>query len=152
MKTAARNVKSPGNNRDFMMIQNDVIEALARFPMNGQAVQVFFFILRKTLGYRKKWDPISLSQMTAGTGLDKSHVCHSVKRLIDLNILRRGRDRKTGITAYKLNVDYLCRPSPATSNPALLLPRPPARKNRNAGPQLVKHQLGNKRDPDNLRR
>ena len=51
---------------------------------------MLWFIFRKTYGWHKRYDAISLSQFEQGTGLKRSHVCRSIKKLVDLNIIYRG--------------------------------------------------------------
>jgi len=48
---------------------------------------VLDFIIRKTYGWKKKTDEISLSQFAKATGLSKSHVCHGIKTLISMNLI-----------------------------------------------------------------
>ncbi len=71
-------------------IANDIVEALAKIRIPGEAYQVLWFIFRKTYGWHKRYDSISLSQFEKGTGLKRSHVCRSIKKLVDLNIIYRG--------------------------------------------------------------
>jgi hypothetical protein len=45
------------------------------------------FLLRKTYGWSKKSDLISLAQFVDGTGIDKTHVANTLKRLAERNIV-----------------------------------------------------------------
>jgi uncharacterized phage protein (TIGR02220 family) len=58
---------------------------LTRIP--GEARQVLDFIIRKTYGWHKKEDTISLSQFSEGTGLSKVHVCRGIEILKKIEII-----------------------------------------------------------------
>ncbi len=70
------------------------MEALAKIRIPGQARQVLDVILRKTYGWHKKEDHISLSQFEIATGLKRSNVCQSIKFLEKINIIYRGSPQK----------------------------------------------------------
>ncbi len=81
---------SPQKEDGHVDIANEIMEALARTRIPGEARQVLDFILRKTYGWHKKEDSISLSQFEKATGLKRSNVCSSLKRLIEMNIIFKG--------------------------------------------------------------
>ncbi len=68
-------------------IANEIMDALCKIRIPGEARQVLDFILRKTYGWRKKEDQISLSQFVKGTGLNKVHVCRSIQTLLRMNLI-----------------------------------------------------------------
>lgn len=61
-------------NGDFTRIHNGIMGALYRAKFNGQEFQVLLFLLRKTYGWNKKEDQISLGQWTEATGILKPNV------------------------------------------------------------------------------
>lgn len=73
----------------YVKITNKSMEALAKIRIPGQARQVLDFILRKTYGWNKKTDMISLSQFVKGTGLSKVAVCKSINKLLMMNIITK---------------------------------------------------------------
>ena len=79
----------PQRENGYIGIAFEIWNALARTRIPGQAMQVLFFILRKTYGWDKKEDRISLSQFQEGTGLTKVAVCKSLKKLVDMNIITK---------------------------------------------------------------
>ncbi len=96
-------------------ISNEIFDALARTRIPGEARQVLDFIFRKTYGWHKKEDAISLSQFEKGTGLKRSNVCQSIKRLIEMNIIYKGSSEKhtgsmelhtIGIQVYGFQKDF----------------------------------------------
>lgn len=80
---------------------NDILSALVRASLHGAEYQVVLFVIRKTWGFNKKEDAISLTQFEKETGLARSTVCRVIKRLVARRILV---SRKTlPITTYGFN-------------------------------------------------
>lgn len=86
-------------------IANEFLEAYIRYRLAGEQGQVFWFILRKTWGWRKKEDSIPLSQFVAATGLKKPVVCRALKALEEkkLIIIKNVNDRAK---TYRINKHY----------------------------------------------
>ena len=85
-------------------IANSLLEALARTRIPGEARQVLDFILRKTYGWHKVEDQISLDQFVLGTGLSKVHVCRAIEEvLLKINIItKKGNVTNIGNTNYPI--------------------------------------------------
>jgi phage replication O-like protein O len=79
----------PQTENCFTQIANELIEQFARIRIPGEAMQVFWVMLRKIYGFHKKSDPIALSQIVAATGLSKVAVCKAIKKLIELNLITK---------------------------------------------------------------
>lgn len=84
------------------MMPNELIEAIARTHFSGYESRVFWFIVRKTWGWnengkQKKSDWIALSQFSLGTDLYKPHVCRTISRLMDRNIIRKDKNNRLSI-------------------------------------------------------
>jgi len=102
---------SPQKENGFTPIANEIMEAIAKMRIPGEARQVLDVILRKTYGWNKKNDIISLSQFVDTTGLNKVHVCRMVNRLLEMNLITK---KGKGITnngkdvgqIYEFNKDY----------------------------------------------
>ncbi|NCB47725.1 hypothetical protein EOM81_12010 [bacterium] len=92
----------PQTENGFTQIANELIEQFARIRIPGEAMQVFWVMLRKIYGFHKKSDPIALSQIVAATGLSKVAVCKAVKKLIELNLItKKGNNISTEYTINK---------------------------------------------------
>jgi len=63
------------------------MEALAKIRISGEQRQVLDVIIRKTYGYNKKEDWISISQFVLATGLPKSSICRAINKLLTKNII-----------------------------------------------------------------
>ena len=73
----------------FTKFSNELLDKF--IPMAGklpaQATVIWLAIFRKTYGFQKKKDRISLSQLSKMTGIDASHIGRSLKRLKDMNMI-----------------------------------------------------------------
>ena len=80
---------SPQLEDGHLKIANSIAEALAHTQLSGHESRVLWFLFRKTYGWSKKADVISLSQWMEGTGLSKSHVVDTLNRLVVRRIIRK---------------------------------------------------------------
>lgn len=89
----------------FTKISNELFDALINIRIPGESRQVLDFIIRKTYGFNKKVDRISISQFTEATGIHKSHIQRAINKLIDMNVIvtQKGNDF---ILSYSINKDY----------------------------------------------
>jgi len=78
---------SPQKENGYTPIANEIMEALAKTNLNAYQSRIVIAILRKTYGYKKKEDWISISQLVGLTGIKKSHVCRAKKELLDKKIV-----------------------------------------------------------------
>lgn len=89
--------KSPQLEDGFIRMPNTIMEALAMIRISGEARQVLDVIFRKTYGWSKTKDRISLSQFTKLTGMGKVAVCKAINKLLAMNIItKEGND--SGVT------------------------------------------------------
>lgn len=79
----------PQKENGHVGIANEIIEALAKVRIPGEANQVLWAIFRKTYGWNKKEDRISLSQFQDMTGLGKVAICKGINKLITMNIVTK---------------------------------------------------------------
>lgn len=70
-------------------IANPIIEALATQVISPDEWRVLMVIFRKTYGWGKKEDSISLSQFVEMTKITKPHICRAIQKLIQRNIITR---------------------------------------------------------------
>lgn len=88
----------------YTPIANSIVDALARTRFSGYERSILDFLLRKTYGWAKKSDLISLSQFVDGTGILKPHVARTIKRLVERKVItRNGNDT---LVRYELNKHY----------------------------------------------
>ena len=88
----------------YTPIANAIMDALARTRFSGYERSVLDFLFRKTYGWAKKSDLISLSQFVDGTGILKPHVARTIKRLVERKVItRNGNDT---LVRYEFNKHY----------------------------------------------
>lgn len=68
-------------------IANELFDAIINFDFSKRHYKVVLFVLRKTYGWNKKADVMSLSQIMDGTGLDKANCSRTVSELGEMKVL-----------------------------------------------------------------
>jgi phage replication O-like protein O len=94
--------------------------------LSGAELKVLLYICRRTFGFKKQWDSISLTQIASGittrdgrvldrgTGLSKRHVQRALKQLEERHIIRVNRVRdETGLNYINTYSLYFQHPVPA---------------------------------------
>lgn len=71
----------------FIPNHTAIIEALARSRLSGREFRIILFIMRQTDGYLREQDQISSAFFHTNTGIDKSNLPHTLKKLANLKIL-----------------------------------------------------------------
>jgi len=71
----------------YTRIANELLEALAKTKIHSEARQVFDAIMRRTYGFNKKADMISIGQLAADTGKQKRNVVRALNNLIDMKLI-----------------------------------------------------------------
>ena len=56
----------------YVRIANELLEAIIRAPLSKRELMIVLAVVRKTYGYGKKTDDISLSQLAQMTGVDEA--------------------------------------------------------------------------------
>jgi phage replication O-like protein O len=87
----------------YTKIANELLEALSRIRIPGESMQIFLIILRKTYGFGKKEDRISLSQFQE-TGIVKTHIPRAINKLIAMNMITK-KGNGNSVT-YGINKHY----------------------------------------------
>ena len=78
---------SPQIENGYTKIANEIMDALISHRLSGQEYQVTFFIIRKTYGFNKKCDYISMGQISKATGINRPLVARILKKLFQKNII-----------------------------------------------------------------
>ena len=132
---------SPQLENGYTKIANEIMDAFSNIRIAGEQMQCLMFILRKTYGYHKKEDSISLSQFAEATGLRKQHICRALNALRDRNIIVT-KNGNRNITTYSFNKSYKkWLPKMVTPKP---LPKMVKRVTKNGNSALPK--LGHTKD------
>ena len=79
---------SPQTENGYIRIANDVLDALCKVRIPGEARQILDCIIRKTYGFNKKSDGIPLSQFAEMTGISRRNCLRALKKLEEMNLIR----------------------------------------------------------------
>ena len=85
---------NPQLENGYTRIANELLEATAKFPFNGSQLRMILFLWRKTYGFHKKIDAISLSQWSIGTNLSQRTICRELKNLKKMNVIIQENEQK----------------------------------------------------------
>jgi len=97
---------SPHLEDGYVKIANEIMEALATIRIPGEARQVLDVIFRKTYGWNKKKDKISLSQFYKATGIKKPSIIRAIKTLSTMNLIIVSEKANRDGQEYEFNKDY----------------------------------------------
>lgn len=99
----------PQKENGFTPIANEVLEKLILFPFphkTGIPLALCMFVIRKTWGYNKKIDNISLTQFQKGLDSNRPTIVHWLQYLVKANILVKGIELDKKGYSYSFNKDY----------------------------------------------
>ncbi|MDP9375655.1 MAG: replication protein [Chloroflexota bacterium] len=119
-RTSDAGRKFPGFQRpNYTMVPDELFDELM-VELSGAELKVLLYIVRRTFGFKKDSDNISLSQMLhgietkdgqtldRGTGLSKKTLLEALRSLEERNIIltqrRQSQERGNEPTSYRLNV------------------------------------------------
>lgn len=91
---------SPQTENGYTRIANELLEQFSMPGMNGSELRVVLFITRKTYGFQKKRDRISLSQFQLGTGMNRAQAVETLRSLLEKKIIIKDEG------FFKLNKNY----------------------------------------------
>ena len=95
---------SPQKEQGYTAIANELYDAIIRWHFSSYEYRVLIFLIRKTYGWNKKTDWISLSQFTKGTLIKDTHICRTIKLLLEQNVITKGGNPDHPI--YGIQKDY----------------------------------------------
>ena len=88
----------------YTRIANEILERLVQMHLAPNQWQVLLCIIRKTYGWYKKTDRISLTQFHEISGMDRSSVVRAIRTLKEMNLITVKASQKGNV--YGLNKDY----------------------------------------------
>lgn len=95
---------SPQCENGYTRIANELLDALAKIRIPGEANQILMAVMRQTYGFCKKTDRISISKFIEITGLSRQSVQRGISKLIEMNIIRKNADGF--IPSYEINKNF----------------------------------------------
>jgi phage replication O-like protein O len=99
---------SPQKENGYTSISNELFEKIISSGLNGTELSIVLFIIRKTYGFQKKEDQISLSQFTDTIPCTKPSICKALKNLQLVKIIKLVKKGNSKISSnlWSLNKDY----------------------------------------------
>lgn len=88
----------------FTKVSNELLEAIIRTDLSGAQLRALLFVVRKTYGYRKKMDKISLSQFAGALGMRRANIPRVLDSLVSRNIIKK--NDSSYIITYGLQKNY----------------------------------------------
>lgn len=79
---------NPQKENGYTAVANEILEALIRSGLNGTEYGIVLLLLRKTYGFHKKEDEISLSQFLNYIPVTKPSLCKALKNLQLVKIIK----------------------------------------------------------------
>lgn len=86
----------------FARIHNAILEALSMTTLSSVELRLVIFLVRKTYGYNKKDDIVSISQFQQATGTSRQAVVTALQNLERLSIITR---RHEGSQSYRYGLN-----------------------------------------------
>ena len=80
---------NPQLENGHVKIANDLFEAIYMTPMSDYEHRLFLLIIRRTYGFNKKSDWISLSQICKELGIHKANASRTVRKLKERNMITK---------------------------------------------------------------
>ncbi len=163
-KTKKPEVQFKGySNPNYTMVPDELFDEQLPY-LSGAELKVLLYIIRRTFGFKKESDSVSLNQMTngivtkdgrvldKGTGLSKAAVALAVRSLEEKGLILRNRMRSSEKgdepTTYALNI------LPVSNNWTPPLPKnghPPV-QNLDTQETVLQETVKQDIDPSNLRK
>ncbi len=95
---------NPDPENGHIDIPHELAEELMKINITPYQYRVLWLIWRKTYGWHKDNDFISLTQFEDHTNLDRRNIARTIKNLERLNIIKV--EREEGMNKYEFNPDY----------------------------------------------
>lgn len=88
----------------YTRIANEILEALAKIRIPGEARQCLDVIIRKTYGWSRKETNITLNEFYLMTNIPKSSIVRGLRKLVVMNLIYQKVNENKN--TYRFNKDY----------------------------------------------
>lgn len=88
----------------YTMIANELLEEICRLPLTGYEFAILLFVVRRTYGFHKKTDHISIGQFQGNCGISRQSTINCLDRLVKANILVKSKNDY--VCSYGIQKDY----------------------------------------------
>lgn len=73
----------------FTRLADELLEAIIRYPFTKRQYGVLLAVIRKTYGFQKREDDLTVPQLASMTGLDRANVIRAINELVEINALNK---------------------------------------------------------------
>ena len=77
----------PQLENGYLRVANELFDAVLKFPFTKRQLLIVLAVIRKTYGYGKKSDDMSLSQIEEITGVARPHCSPTINDLAEMKVL-----------------------------------------------------------------
>lgn len=100
----------PQTEDGFTRLANELLDAIIRFDFTKRQYAVLLAVVRKTYGYNKKADALSIYQISVMTGIDRAHISKAVAELHAMNVLTKAENGRVAhgqiVPEISINKNY----------------------------------------------
>lgn len=96
----------PQTENGYIRITNEILDSLISAKLTRSEYKIILVVLRKTYGWNKKEDKISLSQFSQMTGISRVGVINAIKSLVKQGLLTSKAGFTTEVVTYSFQKDY----------------------------------------------
>lgn len=93
MQHLGQGMTSPQTEDGYTRIANELLDAILRYPFSKRELNIVLAVVRKTYGYNKKSDDMTLTQLAELASIDLAHVSRTVAALVEKNVLLKQQGR-----------------------------------------------------------
>ena len=97
---------NPQTENGYVKIATEIVEQFCRYRLSGEEWIILWVILRKTYGWTKKEDAISLSQFHSITKMKKPSIIRAIKNLSSKKIIKVSNNANKTAQTYYFSKDY----------------------------------------------
>ncbi len=99
-------MENPQTENGYTKIANEILEVLSKSMPGFTEGQIIMCILRKTYGWNKKSDNISISQLVEMTGKSRRMIIYSIQNLEAKKMIKVFRSRKSSNESNTNNIAF----------------------------------------------
>jgi phage replication O-like protein O len=111
-----KKTESPQAENGHIDIANELAEKLSSYHLSGNEWMVLWVVFRKTWGWHKKEDKISLTQFEKSTGLSRPSVSDAISKLVGKRVLLANKEKHINVYSFnKLYSQWTSRDIPTTN-------------------------------------
>src|SRR3990167_7371057 len=96
---------NPQLENGYTKIANELYDAIIQWHFSSYEYRVLIYIIRKTYGWNKKTDWISLSQFNKATNIPIPHICRTLFLLVKQNVITKGGNRSEPLYGIQKNFE-----------------------------------------------